>query len=141
MSGISEPFETFLTLPARCFNDTSFANVVVGRAESFAGMAIERRILTPGLVVWMAVPTGLLLLDRYLFHLRGGEALGYLALWLLASAASGIVQLVATVRALLQGRIILWLTLFLAVFASVMVVPLILIYAWNPTRNFWSPVF
>jgi hypothetical protein len=104
-------------------------------------MATERRMITPGLIVWMAVPAGLLLLDRYLFHLRGGEAFGYLALWLVASAVSGIVQLVAAVRALVQERIILCLTLFFAAFGSVMVAPLILINSWSTPGNFWSPVF
>ena len=101
-------------------------------------MATERRIISTGLIVWMVFPIGLLVLDRLLFHLRGGEAWGYAILWLVTTAVSVIDQLVAAVKAVVQDRVVLALTLFLTAVASVMV-PLIMIT--SRATNFWSPVF
>ena len=104
-------------------------------------MAARLGIYWLKLAIIIVLPTGLILLDSHLFHLRGGEAFGYLALLLIASATSGIFQIASAYRALAQDRLILGLMLSLTTVVSVFVLPMALLTAHSSGRNFWSPVF
>ena len=102
-------------------------------------MATDRRIVTTGLIVWMVLPTALLLLDKLLFHLRGVEAWDYLMIWVVAWVVSVIFQVTRAVKAGIQDRVVLALILMLTALASLMM-PLILVGS-STAKNFWSPVF
>ncbi len=99
-------------------------------------MAANRHAVTAMLIVCIVLPTGLMLLAT-LLGLRGSAAFTFLGVWLVATAVAVLVQLVAAVKALVQDRPFLALTLLVAAPASV-AVPIELALSQSHSIGMWA---